>query len=301
MDLNELVATIRVWLEVRLFEIGGTEVTGASVLSFVLVLLVALWMSRVVQRVAARLMLRGGLSKPGTVATTQRLLHYAVMLVGLAVALQTIGISLATLFAAGAVVAVAVGFALQNILQNFVSGVILLGERSITEGDVLEVEGEIVRIVRLGARATVARTREDEELIIPNSLLVQSTVKNLTLTDEIYRVRARVGVAYTSDMHRVEAALLAAAGSVEGRSTDREPVVFLVDFADSSVVWEVSVWAVDPWAATVTRSDLNKAVWWGLKDVGITIAYPQLDVHFDPEQVPSGPRRAEPERSERTA
>jgi len=241
------------------------------------------------------MMARGGLSKPGTVGTTQRLLHYVVMIIGLAVALQTIGISLATVFAAGAVVAVAVGFALQNILQNFASGVILLGERSITEGDVLEVEGTVVRIVTLGARATVARTREDEELIIPNSILVQSTVKNLTLTDGVYRVRCRVGVSYGSDMGVVEEALTAAAASVERRHADREPVVMLLDFGDSSVVWEVSIWAVDPWAAPASKSDLNKAIWWALKDAGVTIAFPQLDVHFDaPEFAAPGVAPPEP-------
>lgn len=289
MDFTELVSSIRAWLDVRLFEIGGTVISGASVITFLMILLVALWISRIVQGVVGRTMARGGLSKPGTVGTTQRLLHYVVMIVGLGVALQTIGISLATVFAAGAVVAVAVGFALQNILQNFASGVILLGERTITEGDVLEVEGTVVRIVRLGARATVARTREDEELIIPNSILVQSTVKNLTLSDGVYRVRSRVGVAYTSDMRVVEEALTAAARSVERRYPEKEPVVMLLDFADSSVLWEVSLWALDPWAAPASRSDLNKAIWWALRDAGVTIAYPQLDVHFDPDQTfPSG-------------
>lgn len=281
MDLTALGTTLRAWLEVRLFEVGGTAITGGSVLTFFVIVLVAVWLSRVAQRVAGRLMVRRGLAKEGTVATTRRLVHYAVMFVGISVALQTIGISLATLFAAGAVVAVAIGFALQNILQNFVSGLILLGERSITEGDVLEVEGTIVRTVRLGARATVARTREDEELIIPNSILVQSTVKNLTLTDKVYRVRASVGVAYSSDMREVERALEAAARSVERRAPDRTPLVFMAEFGDNAVLWEVSVWAVDPWAAPVTRSDLNKAIWWALADAGVTIAFPQLDVHFD--------------------
>jgi len=195
--------------------------------------------------------------------------------------MQTIGISLATVFAAGAVAAVAIGFALQNILQNFVSGIILLTERSIRETDILEVEGMTVRIVRMGARATVARTREEEELIIPNSILVQSTVKNLTLSDPEFRVRCRVGVSYDSDMARVEEVLYAAGQRAEGRTESRDPVVQLLDFGDSSVLWEVSIWATDPWAAPTLRSDVHRGVWWALKDAGITIAYPQLQLHFD--------------------
>lgn len=269
-------------LNFRIVEIGGTVVTGASVVTFLVILLVSMWLSRVVQRVAVRIMARGGLTEEKTLATTRRLLHYAVIIVGFGVALQSVGISLATVFAAGAVVAVAIGFALQNILQNFVSGLILLGERSIRETDILEVEGTVVRIIRMGARATVARTRDDEELIIPNSTLVQSTVKNLTLTDALYRIRSRVGVSYSSDMDRVEEVLGSVARTLEGRHDQREPVIYLADFGDSSVVWEISVWLADPWRGPHARSDLNKAIWHGLKEAGITIAFPQLDVHFDP-------------------
>jgi small-conductance mechanosensitive channel len=170
--------------------------------------------------------------------------------------------------------------------------VILLAERSITETDILEVEGVIVRIEKMGARAAVARTREDEELIIPNSILVQSTVRNLTLTDPVHRLRARVGVSYRSDMRQVEETLSAAARSVVGRHEGREPQVFLLAFGDSSVEWEVSIWAASPWVAAATMSELNKAIWWGLKDAGITIAYPQLDVHFDPTHAPASAESA---------
>lgn len=281
MTVSDIVSNIREWLAFRLFEVGGTVVTGASVVTFILIVLASFWVSRVVQRIVVGLMHRSRLSHEGTVATTRRLLHYAVMLLGVGVALQSVGISLASVFAAGAVVAVAIGFALQNILQNFVSGLILLGERSIKETDVLEVEGAVVTIERMGARATVARTRDDEELIIPNSILVQSTVKNLTLTEQVFRLRTSVGVSYASDMRLVEKVLIEAATGVAGRSDTRDPVVVLHSFGDSAVNWEISVWSSHPWTAPGTRSDLNKAVWFALADAGITIAFPQLDVHID--------------------
>lgn len=279
MNASQIASVLRDWLSVRLFDVGETSVTVASVLTFFLVVLTTLWISRVVQRVTQRLLERGGVQQEGTIATVRRLGHYLVLVAGVAVALQTIGISLTSVFAAGAVVAVAIGFALQNILQNFVSGVILLAERSITETDILEVEGEIVRIERMGARATLARTLEEEELIIPNSILVQGMVKNLTLTDPMYRVRTEVGVSYTSDMRRVEEVLTEAGRAAEYRVEDRDPRVVLLDFGDSSVVWQVSIWIADPWARIQARSSLNKAIWFGLADAGITIAYPQLDLH----------------------
>lgn len=275
MDFSE-------WMNLELFTVGGTTLTPTSIGTLLLVVLASYWVSKAVRRVLRTALTKGGLQEEGTLSTIERLTHYAVLLVGFAVGLQTIGISVASLFAAGAFVAVAVGFALQNILQNFVSGVILLAERSITEQDVLEVDNEMILVERIGARSTVARNRDDHQRIIPNSSLVQSTVVNYTLTDSRYRVRAPVGVSYSSDMDEVEAALLRAALAVPDRDESREPIALLLDFGDSAVVWEVSIWATDPWPARVHRSHLNKAVWNEFKKAGITIAFPQLDVHVIP-------------------
>jgi small-conductance mechanosensitive channel len=289
------MAGLRDFAAFELFEISGVPVTVASIATFAVIMLVTFLISRGLQRVVRETLARGGLGEQGTVATVSKLLHYLVLFVGLGVALQTVGISLTSLFAAGAFVAVGVGFALQNILQNFVSGVILLAERSITEQDVLLVDGEMILVERIGARATVARTRDDLQRIIPNSTLVQSTVVNYTLSDTTYRVRATVGVAYDSDMERVEAALERAARSVPEREQARDPAILLLEFGDSSVVWEASIWADDPWQARVTRSSLNKAIWQAFQEDGVTIAFPQLDVH-----VISAPPRPENEASDRS-
>jgi small-conductance mechanosensitive channel len=295
MSWSDFLATLNRAANTTLFNLAGTEVTAISILTFLVILLVSAWISRILRRFADGWLRRRRVVEDGTIYTTKRLLHYGVMLVGLGIGLQTIGINLGALFAAGAVVAVAVGFAMQNILQNFVSGVILLAERSITESDVLEVDGRIVRVVRMGTRATVARTRDEEEIIIPNSLLVQSSVTNYTLGDSLYRIRAKVGVAYGSNMDQVMEVLKKAGESVEERVQARNPIILLLEFGNSSVDFEVSIWAEDPWAARVTRSALNMAIWRHLKEAGITIAFPQLDVHFDEmlEKVPSesrGPR-----------
>ncbi|MCJ7627605.1 MAG: mechanosensitive ion channel [Longimicrobiales bacterium] len=281
MSWSDFLNRLRSLADTTLFTLAGTEVKAVTIVTFILILLIAAWLSQLIQRVTERWLRSRGVVEEGTLATSKRLLHYSIILVGVGVATQTIGINLGTVFAAGAVVAVAFGFAMQNILQNFVSGLILLAERSITESDVLEVDGKIVRVVRMGARATVARTRDEEEIIIPNSLLVQSTVTNYTLGDSIFRVRAKVGVAYGSDMDQVTDVLRKAGESIPNRIEDRGPVILLLEFGDSSVVFEVSVWATDPWIARVTRSDLNLAIWRSFKEAGITIAFPQLDVHFD--------------------
>jgi small-conductance mechanosensitive channel len=292
MNRSEFLTRLNALANTPLFTLAGTEVTAVSIITFILILIISAWVSRLLQRIADRWLRSRGVFEDGTIATAKRLLHYSVVLLGLAIGIQTIGIQLGTVFAAGAVVAVALGFAMQNILQNFVSGVILLAERSITEADVLEVDNRIVRVEKMGTRATVARTRDEEEIIIPNSTLVQSSVTNYTLGDSLYRVRSKVGVAYGSDMDRVMEVLRGAGETVPDRVPEKPPIVLLLEFGDSSVVFEVSIWAEDPWAARVTRSALNMAIWRHLKDAGITIAFPQLDVHFDDGQAGSSPSRA---------
>ncbi|MDH4044763.1 MAG: mechanosensitive ion channel, partial [Gemmatimonadota bacterium] len=236
-------------LDFQLFILGGTPITiGTVIIALVIILLTGV-ASRIVQRALTRTLVRRGITQEGSLAAGRRLVHYAVMLVGTAVALETVGIDLAALFAAGAIFAIALGFAMQNIAQNFMSGVILLIERSIKPGDVLEVEGTVVRVQRMGIRSTVARTRDDEELIIPNSILVQTTVKNFTLQDSLYRVRATVGVVYGSDLRRVFDTLAATAAGLEWRTAEREPRILLLAFGSSSVDFEVSIWVEDPWDA----------------------------------------------------
>ena len=267
--------------DVRLFEISGTPVTLATLAIFVLVLLATLWIARVLQRLFMRAFAARGQQDEGSIAASARLIRYGVWVTGLAVAVHSLGINLTALFAAGAVFAVAIGFAMQNIAQNFVSGVIVLAERAIKPGDVLEVDDRMVQVKDMGIRATIARTLDEEDIIIPNSQLVTTSVKNYTLRDSRYRLRSTVGVTYSSDMARVREVLEATAAELAWRSRDAAPRVFLTDFADSAVVWEVSVWMDNPWQVNRCRSQLNEAIWWALKEAGITIAFPQLDVHFD--------------------
>jgi small-conductance mechanosensitive channel len=272
---------LKAWWEYELVQLGNQPIQVADLFTIAAVLLATFLLSRMVQRAMRRTFDRRGLLDEGTLTVAARLTHYAIMALGVFVALKMGGIPLTELFAAGALFAVVIGFAMQNIAENFVSGVILMVERSITPGDVLEVQGRMVRVIQMGIRATVARTRDEEELIIPNSEIVRSTVKNFTLGNPLFRLRAHVGVSYHSDLHAVRDALLKAADRVPFRHPEREPRVQLREFGSSSVDYDVMVWTSDPWATQEQRSILNEAIWWSLKEAGITIAFPQLDLHLD--------------------
>lgn len=281
MNLSQAWADRPSLYDLQLFQVAGTPVTVATLVTVALVLVATLVFSRLAQRGATRLLRRRGLRDEGTVAAVVRLLHYTIVVVGVGVAVETIGIDLSTFVAAGAVLAVAIGFAMQNVTQNFLSGVILLMERTIKPGDILEVDDQPVRVVRMGIRATVVRTRDESELILPNSILGQESVTNYTLRDNLFRLRATVGVRYSSDLELVREVLERTAAAIDWRLQKHDPVVLLAGFGSSSVDYDVSVWIDDPWLAQTRGSQLNEAIWRALEEAGITIAFPQLDVHFD--------------------
>lgn len=256
-------------------------VTVYNVTVIAAVILGAFLISRLIQRAMARGFERRQLRDEGTLIAAQRLTHYVVMTIGVFVGFKLGSIDLTGLFAAGAVFAVVLGFAMQNITENFVGGLILMVERSITPGDILEVEGTVSRVVRVGNRATVLRTRDEEELIVPNSVLVRSTVKNYTLGDRFYRLRAQVGVTYSSDLDLVRSVLEETAREVPFRVKEREPRILLWAFGSSSVDYDVSIWIEDPWHAQDARSKFQESIWRAFKEAGIVIAFPQLDLHLD--------------------
>ena len=264
-----------------LFTLAGTPVTAATLVVFTIIIGVTFLISYIIQKALAKALRLRKVKDEGTIEVARRLLHYLTVAVGLGIGLQTIGINLSALFAAGAVFAIGLGFAMQNIMQNFVSGVILLTERTIKPGDVLQVDQRFVRVQNMGIRATIARTLDEEEIIIPNSAIVQANVTNYTLRDSLYRLRCTVGVVYSADMKLVRQVLEKTARDVTWRIPDKAPVILLTEFGSSSVDWEVSVWINDPWNVRRAKSELNEAIWWALKEAGITIAFPQLDIHFD--------------------
>jgi len=257
--------------------------TGISVVTVVTVVLIVVAGYRLSELLQQALSRWGGSREnldEGSIGTAQRLLHYVVVGLAVVIAMQTIGINLDALLAAGAVFAVGVGLALQGIAQNFVSGVILLLEQSIRRGDVVEVDGKLVRVEEMAVRSTVVVGLDGDRHILPNSALVQSKVKNLTMKERPVRVHCRVGVAYHLDPVAVTDVLFAAARRVPGRLDDHEPTVLFDNFGDHALEFDVFVWIPEPWQLPEARAALNIHVWQALRENAMPIPYPQRDVHL---------------------
>jgi small-conductance mechanosensitive channel len=265
----------------ELVHLGSLKVTLSSALLFSGALAFAWWGSQLAERGFKRAFAARGVKDDGGITVTGRLVHHATMALGIGVALELLGFDLSALFAAGAIFAVGLGFAMQNIVENFVSGIILLMERSIKPSDVLHLNGEDVMVKQLGVRSTVVLTRDDEDVIVPNATIVQAMVKNYNYADSIVRVRAPIGVSYKSDMALVERVLQEVGDASPHRHGSRAAVVMLRSFGASSVDWEVSIWIDQPWRRPTALSDLNKALWFALLANKIEIPFPQLDLHVD--------------------
>lgn len=261
--------------DLHLFDIGGTPVTLSTLVVFLLVVGTAYGISRLLRRGLRQVFERRGVADPGTGAAIGRLIHYAIMGLGIAIGLNTAGVNLSALFAAGALFAVALGFAMQDLGANLAAGITLLIERTITPGDILEIDGQVVRVQRIGVRATIGTNLDDKDIIIPNSELVKNRVINYTLRDELLRMRVAVTIDPAADMRRVREVLEATARGVEWRSRKAEPVVLFTDFGPTGPVWEASVFIEDPWRVRSYGSQLREAMWWALEDAGIALARPQ--------------------------
>ena len=272
-----------------LLVVAGTEVSVVTILTVALVVFAGFRISDLIQRGVQRWARRRDGVDEGNVGTAQRLLHYVVVGLSIVIAMQTIGINLDALLTAGAVFAVGFGLAMQSIAQNFVSGVILLLEQSIRPGDVVEVSGKVVRVEEMAVRSTVVVTLDGDRHIVPNSALVQSSVRNLTMTQRPVRAHTRVGVAYHLDPDAVVRVLETAAATIPGRLAEEPPVVLFDKFGENALEFDVFVWIEEPWRLPDARAALNHRIWAALKAHDMPIPYPQRTVHLA-----QPPRVAEP-------
>jgi small-conductance mechanosensitive channel len=269
-------------LDRRLFTISGTDTTAGSALAVVAIMVATHLVARSMRRVAARLYRRHGVDDDIAVHTTATVLQVVVWLVGLEIVLHLLGIRLATLFATTGALALGAGFALKNMVENWISGIVLRAGQTIRPGDVIVIDDQWLTVKKIGMRTTDALTFADEEVMIPNGLVTQSIVTNLTRHDRLYRIEVKVGVSYGADLDLVRQTLETTVNRLEWRSHTQEPAVYLTEFAASSVNYAVHVWIDDVRHALTPASDLHEAIWKGLKQAGIVIALPQLDVHLDP-------------------
>jgi small-conductance mechanosensitive channel len=197
------------------------------------------------------------------------------------VALSTVGIDLTALAFFSGAVGVGLGFGLQKIVSNLVSGIILLADKSIKPGDVITVGDSFGWVGTMGARATSVRTRDGREFLIPNEDFITQQVINWSYSNEEVRLDVDFGVAYASDPHQVIHLAVEAAMSADRVLKEPRPVCHLVGFGESSIDFKLRIWIRDPIdGITNVRGQVMLAVWDALKRCGVQIPFPQRDLNM---------------------
>ena len=220
---------------------------------------------------------------PDAVSAIRRIVYYSILLVVLMTALSLLRIPLTAFAFISGAVAIGVGFGAQNIINNFISGWILMLERPIRIGDFVEVDGAHGVIEKVGNRSTRIRRTDGVHILVPNSQLLEQKVVNWTLVDRDIRNTVRVGVAYGSPVRRVAELIRQAIDENESCKTEPPPVVIFEDFGDNALIFDAYFWSevFSEKELRLIRSELRFRIEELFNEAGIVIAFPQRDVHLD--------------------
>jgi small-conductance mechanosensitive channel len=264
------------FLNYSLFHFGNFTI---SVYHLVLVGIVALatWIVLLLVRTALN---RSSNLDAGRKYALYQIIRYFLLIIGIAIGLETLGIKLTVVLAGSAALLVGIGLGLQNLFNDFVSGIILLVDATVKVDDVIEVDGLVARMQKINLRTSVVQTRDEKYIIVPNSVLTGSKLINWTHQNQLSRFEIIVGVAYASDVPKVLKILVSAAQEHSDVSTARTPRARLLDFADSSINFELLFWTDEVFGVENTKSDIRIAICQAFRDQGVEIPFPQRVVHM---------------------
>lgn len=271
------------WMRYSLIKLGTIDVSLFLILIFFLIISFAHRISKFATRFfMPRIYDRYQLDR-GMQFTFNRIFHYIILIFAVLISISTVGIDLSALTVFASVIGVGVGFGLQNIASNFISGIILLFERPIKVGDRVIVNDIIGDIEKINMRATIIKSIDNEHIIVPNSYFLEEHVINRSYSDPTMRVVVPVGVSYASNPEVVRKLLLQVANE-EAKETetvllDPEPFVHFVGFGDSSLDFELFIWISNPNEIIRVRTNVNFKIFHIFHDNHIEIPFPQRDLH----------------------
>ena len=281
--MNSSAAFDSIWdfLQKPIFTVSGQGISIVSFLYFLIVIVLSIFLSRIIVRLLKRNVYSKADIEKGAQYTLSRLVKYVIVVIGFLIALQMIGFDLSILAVFGGLFGVGIGFGLQNIFSNFASGLILLLERPIQVGDIIEVDGLSGKVEEIGFRVAIVNTFDNESMIVPNSDLVTERVTNWSYGgDTTLRLRIPIGVAYGSDLEKVKEVLFEIAKGENKVLNNPGPEVFFKDHGDSSLNFELRVWISSPLDRIKVKNSIREKINDRFREENIEIPFPQRDVHM---------------------
>lgn len=263
------------------FNLGEKRFSLLWVVTIAVTVLVLYTAARVVNRIAGHVIGSSDGLDPTQKLLGQKIASVGVIVLAFFVGIDALGIDLTALSFFSGAFGLAVGFGLQKTIGNLFAGIILLLDRSIKPGDVIAVQDSFGWVNKIGVRAVSVITRDGKEHLIPNEDLMTHPVENWSYSDRNVRMRIPVGVAYSSDMHLVQELLYRAVDESARVLKDPAPRIWMTDFGDNSVNWEIRAWIGDPEGGMGNiRGDVLMRVWTLFKEHGIEIPFPQRDLYI---------------------
>ena len=265
-----------VWFRVR---VGSLDLSLGDLLAFAITLWIAVLLARLVRFVLEEGLANRGLAR-GVPTAISRTASYVVVGVGTVLAFLASGMEVTRFTVVLGTLGVGIGFGLQNVVNNFVSGLILLYERPVQVGDVIEVGTVVGTVRRIGIRSSTVATAQGAEVIVPNANLISNELINWTLSDRLRRLEIDVGVAYGTPPERVQSLLMQVAAANPTVVRTPEPAALFMGFGDSALNFQLRAWTdrSDIWPNVA--SDLRTAINRVLDEAGISIPFPQRDLHL---------------------
>lgn len=273
------------WLLIKLIDFATFTITVGQLLSFLFVIGFTLLISKLVRQGLKRLKHSDNAMTNAQIYTIGRIVHYLILVAGFVIALSLIGIDLSKLAIIVGALGIGIGLGLQNIVNNFVSGLVILLEKSLKVGDFIELSSGLVgEVIEIHIRATLIRTNDNVDILIPNAELTGGMVTNWTLEENIRRFRISFSVAYGSDKNLVKKAALEAARNVTYtlNAKGKDPIVWMTGFGDSALNFVLGVWVRPEQVKrpTALTSDYLWALDDALRKYKIEIPFPQRDLHI---------------------
>jgi len=260
------------------FTIGSSvSFTPKTVLFVILVLLLTNFMLKILRKLLFRTLSNDTRVKFKSLFS---FINYFVYIVVALIILQNVGVDVTAIFAASAALLVGVGLALQTFIQDIISGIFILVDKSVLVGDIIEVDGQIGQVENIKLRTTRAVTRENKVLIIPNHKFLTSTLFNWTENGIITKEIVNVGVAYKSNPKEIEQILLKIAQDHDKVLSSPEPFVLFNDFGDSALLFQLYIAVDSSFAANIVKSDLRYTIFEAFEKEGIEIPFPQRTLTF---------------------
>lgn len=275
--LQSVFTAIKEFLSYPILDNDTIHITISTFLSIIIAIIAVTYLLRIIRRLVTKKLPEEDKNKFESIFGFLKYLFYILVVI---IILHTSGIDLTVLLTASAALFVGLGFALQYLFQDIISGILIILDQSLHVGDIIEVEGKVGRVFEIRLRTTRALTRDDKVLVIPNHKFLTDSIFNYTQNHKTTRESIKIGVAYGSDVNLVRTILEEVARNQDGVLKNPKSFVLFEDFGDSALMFSLNYYITDSFSDPKRKSDMRYVIDEKFRENNISIPFPQRDIHI---------------------